>query len=624
MPFEQDHPSSQDADVLPRGASIGRYVVLGLVGRGGMGDVYAAYDPELDRKIAVKLLRARPSAGQSTSEGRTRLLREAQAIAKLSHPNVVVVYDVGTFGEVVFIAMEFIDGDTVRYWLNASPRDWREVLRVFVAAGRGLAAAHDAGLVHRDFKPDNVMVGRDGKVRVMDFGLARQTGVADPISSTPLPEALADAVAAEIARSGVSPTAPLEPAMPSLADGVPRPIASGTKRPNRSAPVDMDITRVMPSPNDRKSPTQPTRIPLDGNSSPSPRALEANLTQTGAMLGTPAYMAPEQFASKPGDARTDQFSFCVALYESLYGERPFEGKSFMALMASVAKGVVREAPEGTKVPSWVRRVILRGLLPSAVERHPSMTALLDALERDPSIAHRRWAAGAVTALMAVGMVIGAARTLQARHSPCEDGALKLSGVWEPIPATTARKQAIHRSLVATGKGYAEKTFETVKRALDKYTAAWTATYTDACEATAVRGEQSAEVLDLRMSCLQGRLDSVKALTDLFAHADGNTVEKATSAVDRLGDLDRCSDIPVLRAVVKPPDDPVTKARVEQIKPEARTCEGADRRGPHLGGADAGTTAGRRSAEDRLSAAHRSGGAPVGGSEWPTGRDGNTE
>jgi serine/threonine protein kinase/tetratricopeptide (TPR) repeat protein len=557
MPFEQDHPSSHEPDVLPRGASIGRFVVLGLVGRGGMGDVYAAYDPELDRKIAVKLLRARASAGQSTSEGRTRLLREAQAIAKLSHANVVVVYDVGTFGEAVFIAMEFIDGDTVRYWLNAGPRDWREVLRVFVAAGRGLAAAHDAGLVHRDFKPDNVMVGHDGKVRVMDFGLARQSGGTDPF-----PVATPAAVAAELAKSGDV----LEPVMPSLADGVPMPIASGTKRPTRSAPVDMDVTRVVPAPNGRKSPTQSTRVPFDGNSSGSPRALEANLTQTGAMLGTPAYMAPEQFASKPGDARTDQFSFCVALYESLYGERPFEGKSFMALMASVAKGVVREAPDGTKVPSWVRRVILRGLLPAAADRHPSMTALLDALEKDPSVAHRRWAAGAVTALMAVGMVIGAARSLQARHSPCEGGALKLAGVWEPLPATTARKQAIHSAFVATGKSYAEKTFETVKRALDKYTAAWTGTYTDACEATAVRGEQSAEVLDLRMSCLQGRLDSVKALTDLFAHADGNTVEKAASAIDGLGDLERCSDIPVLRAVVKPPDDPVTKARVEQLKP----------------------------------------------------------
>ncbi len=583
MPPEQNHPSSNDPDILVRGASIGRYVVLGLVGRGGMGDVYAAYDPELDRKIAVKLLRARPSAGQSTSEGRTRLLREAQAIAKLSHPNVVVVYDVGTFEEAVFIAMEFIDGDTVRYWLNASPRDWREVLRVFVAAGRGLAAAHDAGLVHRDFKPDNVMVGSDGKVCVMDFGLARQSGVADPFAAA----AAAAAVAGEVAKSGA---VALEPAVPSIADGVPWPIASGTKRPAKSAPVDMNVTRVVPAPNERKSPTQSAaRITLDV-ASPTSRALEANLTQTGAMLGTPAYMAPEQFASKPGDARTDQFSYCVALYESLYGERPFEGKSFMALMASVAKGVVRNAPEGTKVPSWVRKVILRGLLPSADARHPSMTALLDALEHDPSVAHRRWAVGATTAVLAVGMAIGAARTLQARHSPCEGGALKLADLWEPTPTTTVRKQAIHAAFVATGKGYAEKTFETVRRALDKYASAWTSTYTDACEATAVRGEQSAEVLDLRMSCLQGRLDSVKALTDLFAHADGNTVEKASAAVDGLGDLARCSDIPVLRAVVKPPDDPATKARVERIKPKPRAREGADRRGARLGGARARTSA----------------------------------
>src|ERR1043165_942060 len=156
MAVEQDGSSKTELpDVLPRGAAIGRYVVLSLVGRGGMGDVYAAYDPELDRKVAVKLLRARSSAGQGTSEGKTRLLREAQAIAKLSHPNVVTVYDVGTFGDAVFIAMEFIEGDTVRYWMHAGERGWRDVLQVYVAAGRGLAAAHDAGIVHRDFKPDN-------------------------------------------------------------------------------------------------------------------------------------------------------------------------------------------------------------------------------------------------------------------------------------------------------------------------------------------------------------------------------------------------------------------------------------------------------------------------------------
>src|SRR3954447_3740640 len=158
---------------LPKGATIGRYVVLSLIGRGGMGEVYAAYDPELDRKIAIKLLKTRDAAA---ADGRARLLREAQAIARLSHPNVVVVYDVGTFGESVFIAMEFVDGNTIGYWLEAGQDSWRDVLDVYVAAGRGLIAAHAAGLVHRDFKPENVMITKAGQVRVMDFGLAREQG----------------------------------------------------------------------------------------------------------------------------------------------------------------------------------------------------------------------------------------------------------------------------------------------------------------------------------------------------------------------------------------------------------------------------------------------------------------
>src|SRR6185312_791559 len=179
-PTPPSAPTDTAAVPLARGASIGRYVVLGLVGRGGMGEVYAAYDPELDRKVAVKLLRVKAGNGVSLTEGRQRTLREAQAIARLSHPNVVVVFDVGTFEEKVFIAMEFVDGNTVTYWLEQKPRTWREILDVFIAAGRGLIAAHEKGLVHRDFKPDNVMVGRDGQVRVMDFGLARQMG-AKPI-----------------------------------------------------------------------------------------------------------------------------------------------------------------------------------------------------------------------------------------------------------------------------------------------------------------------------------------------------------------------------------------------------------------------------------------------------------
>src|SRR6187551_3641090 len=179
----QPLPDSVPA-ALARGSSIGRYIVLAMVGRGGMGEVYAAYDPEMDRKVAVKLLRVKPGNGVSLAEGRTRTLREAQAIARLSHSNVVVVYDVGTFEDKVFIAMEYVEGNTVTYWLQARQRTWQEILKVFMAAGSGLAAAHEKGLVHRDFKPDNVMVGRDNQVRVMDFGLARQVTEKTGVNAT--------------------------------------------------------------------------------------------------------------------------------------------------------------------------------------------------------------------------------------------------------------------------------------------------------------------------------------------------------------------------------------------------------------------------------------------------------
>src|SRR4029077_8271076 len=173
MASGQPLPESVPA-ALARGSSIGRYIVLAMVGRGGMGEVYAAYDPELGRKVAVKLLRVKPGNGVSLAEGRQRTLREAQAIARLSHPNVVVVFDVGTFEDKVFIAMEYVEGNTVTYWLQVQQRGWKEILQVFTDAGHGLAAAHDKGLIHRDFKTDNVMVSRDRHVRVMDFGLARQ------------------------------------------------------------------------------------------------------------------------------------------------------------------------------------------------------------------------------------------------------------------------------------------------------------------------------------------------------------------------------------------------------------------------------------------------------------------
>jgi serine/threonine protein kinase len=523
-PTPPSAPTDTAAVPLARGACIGRYVVLGLVGRGGMGEVYAAYDPELDRKVAVKLLRVKAGNGVSLTEGRQRTLREAQAIARLSHPNVVVVFDVGTFEEKVFIAMEFVDGNTVTYWLEQKPRTWREILNVFIAAGRGLIAAHEKGLVHRDFKPDNVMVGKDGQVRVMDFGLARQMG-AKPVKQ-------------ERAR-------PVTPSRGSV------PIGTGT------LPIEQG-TLVL-NENTRGS---------GGMQSSVSGLFDARLTRTGAMMGTPAYMAPEQFFGANTDARTDQFSFCVALYEALYGERPFAGKKLSELTANVVQGTVREAPTGTKVPFWVRKILLRGLRSAASERYPTMAELLEALGKDPRETRKKWLFRAGVGLLPVAVVLGIVQSRVDQRSLCQGAPEKLAGIWELHPSDQPegpRQSQIHAAFLRTGKSYAADVYETVNRALTAYAQSWARMYKDTCEATHVRHDQSEEVLDLRMSCLQERLAGFRALTDVFSDASGEVVENAVSAVNAISTLDRCADIPTLRAIVRPPDDPATVARVSATR-----------------------------------------------------------
>ncbi|HET6282959.1 MAG TPA: serine/threonine-protein kinase [Polyangia bacterium] len=533
-----DNTRSPDGS-LARGSSIGRYVVLNLVGRGGMGEVYAAYDPELDRKVAVKLLRVAPGNGVSLNEGRTRTLREAQAIAKLSHPNVVVVYDVGPFRDEIFIAMEFVEGNTVGYWLQAKPRTWQEVLKVFLAAGNGLLAAHEKDLVHRDFKPDNVMVGGDGQIRVMDFGLAQQVNDKNGNKPTTL--------------SSLRPVTP-----------------TGTQPAEVPVAVDPDLlsTRVIAADPaaSRKTMTGIGALPdlMPRNSG----AFEVNLTRTGAMVGTPAYMSPEQFLGMETDARTDQFSFCVALYEGLYGERPFAGTSMFGLTANVVQGIVNDPPASSKVPPWIRKVLLRGLKPNVADRYPTMQALLTALAHDPRAARRKWALAAGALLVPLVVGLGVRHSMKAQTSICEAGPAKLGGIWELEKlgrGESAGKAAIRTAFLATGKSYAADAFANVSRALDTYVRGWSDMYREACEATQVRGEQSAEVLDLRMSCLGEKLAGVKALTKVFSEANGSVVENAVTAAHALGPLDRCADVPLLRAVVKPPEDPATRARVDDLR-----------------------------------------------------------
>jgi eukaryotic-like serine/threonine-protein kinase len=527
-------PIDSAAAPLGRGAIIGRYLILGLVGRGGMGEVYAAYDPELDRKVAVKLLRVKAGNGVTMTEGRQRTLREAQAIARLSHPNVVVAYDVGTFEDKVFIAMEFVDGNTVTFWLEQQPRTWQEILRVFIAAGHGLTAAHEKGLVHRDFKPDNVMVGRDGQVRVMDFGLARQMD------------------------------------RPGIKEHRPRGTPPGSKR------GDMEVgTGTLPLEHQAVPIDQGTLVLNPGLSDSGAEMhssisglFDARLTRTGAMMGTPAYMAPEQFFGKETDARTDQFSFCVSLYESLYGERPFPGKKLSELTANVVQGTIRAAPAGTKVPFWVRRILLRGLRSAPAERYATMTELLAALGKDPRAARRKWAVGATVAMLPLVVGLGVRQSLIDKRALCDGAGEKLAGIWDlhpPDQPEGPRQSQIHAAFMRTGKSYAADVYETVTRALTSYAQSWTTMYKQTCEATQVHHEQSADVLDLRMSCLNERLNGFRALTDVFADATGEVVENAVSATNALATLDRCADVPTLRAVIRQPDDPQTVAKVSNLR-----------------------------------------------------------
>ena len=458
---------------------MGRYVVLERIGSGGMGVVYAAYDPELDRKVALKLLR--PDRTEAVEEHRLRLQREAQAIARLSHPNVVAVYDAGTFGGQVFVAMEFVEGRTLRQWLEEEPRSWQEVVRAFGASGRGLAAAHAAGLVHRDFKPDNVLLGRDGRIKVADFGLARPVG-----------------------------------------------------EPGGDAP------------------------PESGSGSGG--LLASPLTEWGQVLGTPAYMAPEQLRGEAADARSDQFSFCVALWEALYGEKPFPGGNLREILDAERRGELRGPPEGTKVPARLLPVLRRGLAPSPAARYPDMDVLLGDLERDPAVVRRRWllAAGVV---LAAGAVFGSLGYVQARRSQlCGGAEERLAAVWNG-----ERKQAIHRAFLATRRPFAESAWTAVERGLDGYTREWAAMRREACEATRVRGEQSEGLLDRRMFCLDQRLDEVGALAATLAQADARGVEKAAQAVSGLEPLRRCADRQFLSARVPPPSDPRVRARVVALQ-----------------------------------------------------------
>ncbi len=345
------------AGETPLPGAIGRYRINTKIGEGGMGVVYAAFDPELQRDVAVKLIRSGQLRGD-LQQASQRLRREAQITAQLAHPNVVTIYDVGESDGGVYIAMEHVDGPSLARWIRQDARTWREVITMFFGAGRGLAAAHDAGLIHRDFKPANVLVG-DRRARVVDFGLAHD----GPVKSRPIkPDA------------DILSTAPSDGDRVRNDDVLSTATASVTTRSG-----DVTITAVGDRAGDDLASTlsglsgDSLTVTIEGD---EPVTIEGSVTSTGHFVGTPAYMAAEQFLGADADARSDQFSFCVSLYEGLYGERPFAGTTASEIARNVVAGNVRPVPPRARVPGWLRNILLRGLDPDPAQRHDTVKAML--------------------------------------------------------------------------------------------------------------------------------------------------------------------------------------------------------------------------------------------------------
>ena len=407
------------------GATLGRYRLERELGAGAMGVVHAAFDPDLERRIALKVLKAATAAAQA----RDRLLREARAMARLSHPNVVTVYEVGTAGGRDFVAMELIHGETLAEWLRAERRPPAAILDAFLAAGRGLAAAHAAGIVHRDFKPHNVLRSRDCRIVVTDFGLAREAHDA--------------------------PAAALDATLPAGA---------------------MSTT---------------------GGSSSS--SLLAGLTVTGSLLGTPAYMAPEQWSGGAVTPATDQFSYCVALWEALAGARPYPGPTLDDLRTQVARGPAALDP--SRIPRRIRGILRRGLDPDPARRWPSMEALLARLarvQRRPGIA----LAIAAGALAGVGALVFALRGGDAPVALCDPPSSDVAAVWSP---------AIRDQLQAATSG-------AHVAVLDIAYWGWRAARIAACGAPL-------QVRQPQLACLDGVLGRFDALRQAFARVPGAGAEE---------------------------------------------------------------------------------------------------
>ncbi|MBK7826520.1 serine/threonine-protein kinase [Nannocystis sp.] len=458
------------------GPRIGKYQILDHLGRGGMGSVYTVYNPDLDRKSVIKLVRP----DRSSPDSRRRLLREARLTATLSHPNVVQIHDSGEYLDEIYVVMEFIAGVDLDAWRRQGPHAWPEVLAVYRQAGLGLAAAHAQGVVHRDFTPRNAMLGEDGRVRVLDFGLAHARRDAGEVI-----------------------------------DGAP---GSGGPRPAAVA-----VSDAMSEPGSGDS-----------------------LTATGAIVGTPRYMSPEQLRSVPTDGRSDQFSFCVALWEALLGHLPFMGADLFEYNEAALAGDIRPPEDLRGVPRRVLKALRRGLAPRADDRFADMHALLAELDVRPL---RPWIglAGVAGALALVGLWFLAlpATPVSPREQCASELADELPVTWSALPGPIAGR-------------------------LGEFADRWRAARVELC-AAGVAGGLPAPALRRGLRCLAQQ----RAVFDLVVDrvTAGDALELDLGALPDSDRVAACTD-PLRLADGAAPPSPAAREAVSRVEADLARAETA--------------------------------------------------
>lgn len=464
-----------------RPTRIGSYIIIRRIGGGAMGDVFLAHHETLDRKAAIKLVR--PAAEDSTIE-RQRLLREAQVLAQIKHPNVVEVYDAGTHDNRVYLAMQYVAGSTLGAWQQTNP--WQAVLTAYLKAGRGLQAVHSVdldgadrkrdptngttttprGLCHRDFKPDNVLIDQQGEVRVADFGLA---------------------------------------------------IPTQRREPGPGGVI---------------------------------RSLDLRLTADASVVGTPLYIAPEQLTGSPGDARSDQYSYCVALYEALYHQHPYYAPRpatraseiptdsggpghtapHFALFEAILGAPLRPAPRTSKVPRRLYTILARGLDREPNNRYPSMAALLAALEHDP----KRRPLQILGVGLAIGVIFGISMYANKLPAMCSNIEQETTGLWDD-----ARQAQVHSAFLATGADHAHDIFTSLDKHIDDHLKRWSVARHTACDATYKFGTQTHEAHERSMICLDQQLALADRALSELSMIDASTILGIDDRISRLPPPEDC-------------------------------------------------------------------------------------